>query len=154
MSFEPGQFRRVIIYALNRLSERASSPEAVEMLMMTAAQETHLGRYLFQVNLSPVEGGACGVFQMEPATHDDVQERLVVGKYPWMPLDNATRMIWDLRYAVWMARIYYMQFPEPFPPKDEIAELAHYYKQYWNTPVGKAQVPDVVKNYYSFVVEP
>lgn len=157
MSFDPDQFRRVIVYLLNVFSERCgrdvASPEAVELLMLTAAHESHLGRYLHQVGLSPVQGGACGVYQMEPKTHDDVQERRVVERYPFVPLSDFRRMVWDLQYATWMARIYYLQFPESIPPANEIAELAHYYKKYWNTPAGKARHWDIVGNYFRYVRE-
>src|SRR6056297_3542567 len=135
MSFEPDQFKEFIANQLYRLGRNAAKPEAVKLLLLTAAHETHLGRWLWQADLKPWEGGACGPFQMEPLTHDDVQHRLVAGRYPWMPMDSFERMIWDLKYAVWMARIYYLQFPEPIPPANEIDELADYYKKYWNTPV-------------------
>jgi hypothetical protein len=68
-----------------------------------------------------------------------------------MPIDGPARMAWDLRYATWMARIYYMQFPEPIPAANEIAELAHYYKRYYNTSEGAARERDVVNNYFRYV---
>lgn len=153
MSFEPSQFRRIIEDALAHLGAEATTPEAVELLMLTAAHETYLGRYLYQINLRPVAGGACGVFQMEPKTHDDVQLRLIVkkGRWTWMPLATADRMVWDLRYAIWLARIYYMQFPEPIPEAGRVAAMAKYYKKYWNTAEGKARIPNVIYNYNRYV---
>lgn len=44
------------------------SASARELLVMTAAAESAGGDYLHQVGGGP----ACGIFQMEPATHDDI----------------------------------------------------------------------------------
>ena len=74
MSFDARQFRECII----RPTLRALEPEiphslvAEELLMLTAAHESHLGTYLKQKG-----GPALGIYQMEPATYRDLHENFL-----------------------------------------------------------------------------
>ena len=58
--------RDIIEPVLSRL--HAASPAARALLLGTAAQESAMGRYIRQLRGGP----ALGIFQMEPATHDDI----------------------------------------------------------------------------------
>ena len=132
MGIDAGQLRDLITRVLQEMG--LYSPAATELLMLTAATESHLGTYLRQLGGGP----ALGVFQMEPATHDDAwinwmpyhvkismqasnvsqsaairRQRLIKGS---MPDGNATELEWNLAYAVFMARVHYRRFPEPLPP--------------------------------------
>ena len=53
------------------------SQEAEDLLIGTAAQESHLGTYLRQLG----DGPALGIFQMEPATHNDIHENFLRYKH-------------------------------------------------------------------------
>lgn len=144
----PGHLRAVIVSALFRhLGREAATTPAVELLMLTAATESRLGTYLYQLR-----GPAIGIFQMEPKTHDDLQARRVVGRYKNIPLADAERMAWDLAYAAVMARIYYMQFVEPLPVADDVAALADYWKEYYNTEAGAGTPEKAVADYERYVL--
>jgi len=148
MSMYPGHLRKVIVGALFRhLGRDAATTAAVELLMLTAATESRLGTYLYQIR-----GPAVGIFQMEPPTHDDIQARKVIGRYTNVPLADASVMAWDLAYAIVMARIYYMQFIEPLPAADDIAGLADYWKEYYNTEAGAGTPEKAVADYERYVL--
>lgn len=129
------------------------SEDAVELLMMTAAHESHLGTYIAQVN-----GPALGIYQMEPATEDDImlnflsyKEDLddkvmcVTGRGCGVPTDE---LVTNLKYATAMARVHYYRVPEALPTRkaikhpeaklDWIIDMAKYAKKYYNTELGKA----------------
>lgn len=55
---------------------RLYSVEAIDLLMLTAAQESHLGKYIQQLGSGP----ARGIFQMEPKTLQDLRKDSV-GSY-------------------------------------------------------------------------
>lgn len=156
------QYREVISNTLKKFEELGGakySTDAVELLMMIAAHESLMGKYLCQVN-----GPALGVFQMEPFTHDDLYRTYIsknqeidfaVSKF--LPSQyslvnkgtHAELLATDLRYATVLARVFFMRFKEPIPA-DDIGK-AEYAKKYWNTELGKATVNDYFKAYRSLV---
>ncbi len=128
------------------------SVAASELLLGTAIQESRL-TYLKQLGGGP----ALGVFQMEPATHDDLWENYL--KYHgdlaalvedlthrgWQA--TARDMIRNLAYAVAMCRVHYLRVPEALPDAGDIEGHARYYKQYYNTPLGKATEEQYLENW-------
>lgn len=154
MSFDPTQFRHIIRRGLTPI-QGASSQEAVELLMGTAAQESHLGRYLFQI-----KGPAKGVFQMEPATEQDIWNNYLQFR---PPLSQAVTVVtgaggpdsWtltiDLSYQIVMARMHYLRVAEPLPAVDDLEGQAQYWKKYYNTPSGAGHVDEYVQNYNRYV---
>jgi len=112
-------------------------PGASFLLLGTALVESNLQR------VRQVGGGpALGVFQMEPATHDDIWENwlprraelardLLRLSADWPP--GATQMVANLQYATAMARCLYRRRPEPLPGPLDIPAMALYWKRYWNT---------------------
>ena len=59
----------------------------------------------------------------------------------------------DLAYACAMARIHYLRKPEPLPAHDDIEGLARYWKEHYNTFLGKGTVEEFVHNYRRLVLE-
>lgn len=129
------------------------SPAAGELLLGTACQESNL-QYLHQLGAGP----AVGLWQMEPATFDDhwswlnraksVKLRMArEGLKSMMLVGDADEMIWNLLFAAGMARIHYYRRPEPLPPVGNVRAQADYYKQHWNTPLGKATVEQYLENW-------
>ncbi len=139
-----------------------NSPAAVNLLLGTAAQESRLGRYLLQTNTMPYKGGI-GIYQMEKRTYDDIWQRKVAnssiltariklylgcsGKPP------AERMVSDLALATIMARLYYSTIIEPLPLPNDVEKLAYYWKNYYNTKLGKGDPMEFIKNYRYLVGE-
>lgn len=128
------------------------SDEAVRLLSMILAHESMKGHYIVQT-----VGPAKGVYQMEPATHDDIIKWLKAKK-PELYLKiaamgdkepSAMKMVTDLDYATAMARAFLLRFPEALPNGSD-AQLATYAKKRWNTYAGKATDSDYLKAYQSW----
>lgn len=158
------QYREMISNTLQKfeaLGGAKYSTDAVELLMMIAAHESLMGKYIKQVN-----GPALGPYQMEPFTHDDLyrtfiskNQKLDFAVSKFVPsqhslVDKSTHaelLATDIRYATVLARVFFMRFKEPIP-SDDLGK-AEYAKKYWNTyaPNAKATVNDYFKAYRSLV---
>lgn len=130
------------------------SPEAVRLLLGTAAQESHLGFYIKQLGSGP----ALGIFQMEPVTFDcicnnylkykqDLRRKILV-ECDVITLKPET-LEYNLKLAICFARIQYLRKPGSLP--FEIKEMAKYYKLHYNTPGGKATEEEFIENYHKYV---
>ena len=134
----------VIKPALNHLE--LYSDEAVDLLVGTALAESGL-RALRQF----VGGPALGFWQMEPATYMDIWGNYI--KYRPELRDKvlyaggisrrkvaptAEVLSWNLRYACAMARVHYLRAPGAIPLT--VPGQAEYWKQYYNTPLGKGTI--------------
>lgn len=124
------------------------------LILGTAAQESHLGDYLVQLGAGP----ARGIYQCEPATHDDIhanflkyksQLRARVLAYMTMQFSAVDQLVWNLGYATAICACHYLRYEpkNPIPAHDDIEGLGQYYKKFYNTPKGKATVAQFVENY-------
>jgi len=134
-----------------------NSASAVNLLLGTAAQESHLGEYLHQIN-----GPALGIYQMEPDTHKDIHNNFLVYKsdlnkkilnlsFPAFSMKK--NLIGNLYYATAMARIHYYRVPEKLPKVDDIEGLANYWKRYYNTTIGKGTIREFIKNFEKYILD-
>lgn len=157
------QFRNLVVkptlWDMAEVFPGADNPMAVELLMGTAAHESHLGTYLAQVG-----GPALGVYQMEPVTHKDLWRNYLAGRPPrsgWVMdrivfADTRTdevsdsALVGDLRYATVMARLAYYRhsfdWPDPLDP-DWLERLGEIWKRFYNTASGKGTVSQFVADY-------
>jgi hypothetical protein len=159
----PEQFRQFIketLVEFERLSglRNIASDDAVELLLLTAAQESHLGRYLWQVGKGP----ALGVFQVEPNTHEDIYMNYLrfkpeviaaVSHFKAEQLTARDNMKGNLAYQVVVARLVYYRIPKGLPSSKDLMAMANYWKVYYNTHLGKGTVSEAVRNYKHFVEE-
>lgn len=146
---DPAQLRQyVVVPVLDRLD--LLSDAAVSLVLGTAMHESHL-QYLKQLGGGP----AVGLWQMEPFTHDDcwtnflifrrdlaARVRAVVGVYS----PSSDDMIGDLNYACAMARVRYRRAAGNLPANDP-AVLAAYWKQHYNTPLGKGTTAQALPHF-------
>jgi len=138
---------------------RLWSPAAEDMVLGTAAQESGLGTYLHQVG-----GPALGIYQMEPATHNDiwnnyleykpilrkqVEDMLGTSVHDIDSDDNS--LIGNLYYATAMCRIHYLRVLEAMPVHKDIKGYAAYWKKYYNTPLGAGTEQEFIDNYKRYV---
>jgi hypothetical protein len=148
MSYHCGQFRDFCKRMLISQDEELATPAAINLLLGTCAQESQFGHYLRQKGKGP----ALGAFQMEPATFKDL--RL---KYSFRYMDIKERepyeLEYDVRLAVIMARLKYRSIKQPLPNADDVPELAAYWKQWYNTPLGAGTVEEFIANYEKYVTE-
>jgi len=153
VSINPTQFREMVKDVLEYMNPVIPySKAAEELLMLTAAAESQLGTYIRQV-----KGPALGVFQMEPATTEDIFDRYL-SKRPDLltrvlsfasPQDEAFDMKYNLGYQTAMCRVFYYRIPKKLP--ETLPELAGYWKQYYNTHLGKGTVAGALEKYKKYV---
>lgn len=150
MSFNKDQFRDLIERALIAYDPKLCVDAAINLLLGTAAQESHFGKYLRQVGGGP----ALGVFQMEPATFIWLRDHYV-SRPPFNMTHLAERvaeeLVWDLRLATLMARLRYRIVPAALPGANDVFSLAQYWKKYYNTIYGAGTIEEFVMNYQRFV---
>lgn len=151
------QLRHLIKAVLDEMEDiyrsNYNSPEAVELLIMTAACESDMGEYIMQV-----KGPAMGIFQMEPATHRDLFEnwlcykglhKKVVERFYNDKMTFEMNLIGNLPYQIAIARINYMRASGNIPK--DIEGMGRYYKRVWNTVLGKGSAEGAVKDYLRYV---
>lgn len=125
------------------------SQAAVELLLGTALQESGL-RSLRQAGGGP----ALGLFQMEPATHDDIHLNFLAFR---PDLQDKLRSLCSLFlpealagslwYSAAMCRLHYYRKAEPLPAAGNIPDQASYWKRHYNTPLGKGSVTEYLANW-------
>lgn len=132
---------------------------AEELLMATAAQESKCGYYLKQLANTPM--AALGLYQMQPDTHDNIWDTTLMKHsslgFRLMSACNygirpkAEFMIYNLRYASMMARVFWLHVKEDMPKEDDLDTIWYLYKKYWNTSSGKATKEEFFENYSRYV---
>ena len=154
-----GQFREYVIKPVLEGMELYSLA-AEELLLGTAIQESRL-TYLKQLGGGP----AMGVFQMEPATHDDIWENYLeyhqnlaadVACYTLNCIADriyASELLGNLYYAAAMCRVHYFRVSEALPAAGDLEGQAAYWKQYYNTPMGAGTVDEYIENWNKYVGE-
>lgn len=128
---------------------------AEELVLGTACQESECGRYIVQIGGGP----ALGPFQMEPATHQDLHANFINHR-PLLRIrlnslskgiGDAQEMVWNWRYAAAMCRIHYYRKRDALPSAGNLSGQAHYWKQHYNTFLGKGTVQEYVDNWRQHV---
>ncbi len=146
-----GHFRELIVRpTLSSLG--LHSAEAEELLVATALHESAGLRWLAQRGGGPAKG----VFQIEPATHDDIWESFLRFR-PRLAANVAAlaaprpsrhdQLATNLAYGCAMARVHYLRVPEPLPAADDLHGLAAYWKAHYNTARGAGTVAAFIRDY-------
>ena len=166
---DPFEFRdRIIRPTLHIFGAKFETDAAVNLLLGTAIQETNLD------HLKQLAGGpAAGLYQIEPATHEDLIKTYFFQGLPSEIIgrQNAERrrrralyfsvldmfrsqvpaavlqLEGSLFYQTAVARFIYWRVPKALPDADDIPGLAAYWKKWWNTPLGKGTVAQYIKNW-------
>ena len=148
------QFRELIVKS--SLSDLLlNSQDAEVLLVFTCAVESLGGTYLQQVN-----GPALGIYQMEPVTYNDIWHNFIIpdnklglrlfNNFDVNRMPSEARLIYDLRFATAMTRIFYLRIQEPLPSATDVDAIWDYYKKYYNTPKGAAVKDDSIQRYRDF----
>jgi hypothetical protein len=149
MSIDPVQVAdRVIKPTLHDLGMYSYS--ALQLVAGTMAVESDMGKFLVQLGGGP----ALGVYQMEPATYTDIWDNYLRYNPSYVSLifsmldvthrPPASRMIWDIRFATIMCRLHYRRVKEPLPEAGNIKGMAWYWKEHYNTKLGRGEPNDFV----------
>ncbi|WP_395735916.1 hypothetical protein [Prosthecobacter sp.] len=136
--------------ALNKIGNGGADAE--ELLLGTAIQESQL-RHRHQIGGGP----AVGLFQMEPATHNDIWSNYlayhkalaaqVTGLMTSPTANKITELANNDKYAAAMARVHYLRRHAQIPHAGDIAAMAACWKRYWNTHLGKGTERQYVENW-------
>jgi hypothetical protein len=161
MSFHPLQAREIIVRpVLQYLDAEIPFTTAAENLLLgTMAQESKFGTYVKQLGGGP----ALGIYQCEPATHDDLWKNFIMHRprlnnmllqlslSRTMLIPNVEDLIYSLKYATAVARVHYWRVREGLPAHDDVKGLGGYWKAYYNTYLGRGTVTEFVDNYARYV---
>ena len=129
---------------------------AENLLIGTALQESRC-HYLKQL----AGGPAVGIYEMEPASYDDIYAnfltfqpdlRAKVNALATAPR-SAEHMIWNLKYATAMARCQYRRSKYALPASEDALGLATMWKQVYNTPLGAGTVAEALPHFERAVQE-
>jgi hypothetical protein len=146
----PRQFDLFVIRpVLDALAPEVKVSEAARRLLLgTAMHESGGLTYIDQVTgAGDVQlGPAYGLFQIEPATHDDLFKNFLrfrpaleaaVLRFAASSPSHIHQLATNMAYATAIARMIYFRAPGALPDGDDLEGLAAYWKQYYNTPLGK-----------------
>lgn len=130
------------------------SKAAMRLIIGTAATESNL-EYLHQIG-----GPALGIYQMEPATANDIVKNYLMYRLPLakkinafnLDYDNTDQLTWNLKYATALCRVHYLRNWKSLPGENDILGMAKYWKEVYNTKHGKGEIEDYL-NKASFVLE-
>lgn len=156
---DSNELKKLIEGTLSLLAELPSyrsinRKEVVELLLGTCAQESHLGKYRRQLGGGP----ALGIFQMEPATFNDIVNNYLIHR---KSLHDKILEISCLKefcsedlvdndvLSICMARTHYLRRTEAIP--SSLQGQAEYWKKHYNTYLGKGTVEEYISNYKRFV---
>lgn len=149
---KPEQAIEFVVEVCNVLGHGENNT-AVQLMLETAAQETHLGRYR-----DPTPHGAGrGLFQCDPISFNDVQQRarksdvdavrqrfgLDITQVQHSALDSSPLL------AAIFCRLHYKFFPEVIPLTVE--GRGSYWKRLYNTTSGRGTVAEYVRNVNRYV---
>jgi hypothetical protein len=149
------QFRQSLVRPVLQVLDTYSKA-AENLLLGTAVQESRL-QYLRQLG----DGPACGLYQMEPATHDDIWDNYLayqpdlrsrIEAFALPHQDRHAQLIWNLAYATAMCRIHYRRVREALPDAGDADALARYWKRHYNTERGSGTVLEFKEKYLRYVM--
>ena len=121
------------------------SQEIENLIVGTAMVESNI-QMLVQMGGGP----ARGLFQIEKRSFEDVvgyikrdsqKIKAICGACGFSVLpEDVDHVIWNLRFAVLITRMFYYRIPEALPNSDDYKEMSNYHKKYYNTVYGKTDV--------------
>ncbi len=134
----------IIKPTLEYMGGNYDSKNARYLLLCTAAIESKCGHYIKQIN-----GPALGIWQMEPATYEDIIDNCDAIDESNIKFYNKISSLWGFSnygvvhalvshpmYACAMARLKYSMDSEPLPDYNDFKAVYEYYKRIYNTPLG------------------
>ena len=137
---------QVIYPALNKMG--MWSEAAGELVLGTAIVESNL-TYLKQHG----DGPALGLWQVEPATHEDLYANYLNYRPEMMSslmelrspaLNMNENLATNLMYGAAVCRLCYYRKPDPLPEAGDVEGQGKFWKKHYNTPLGAGTVPKYV----------
>lgn len=148
----------IIEPVLARMGDKYNTKAARQLLLATAAQESHCGSFFKQV-----KGPALGIYQFEEWVVDDLytnylnyrpDRKALIDEF-LSPAEQGELalmgVLGNTHYATAIARMQYFRQPEKMPEFDDFDAMWSYYKKYWNTEEGKATKEEFYYNWNRYV---
>lgn len=144
----PRHLRDIVIAVCNVLGHGAPANCAVDLMLETAAQETHCG----QIADPTPNGAGRGLFQIDPIAFNDICQRArpndvnLISQNFGINIRTVRHDALDhspLLSAIF-CRLFYKLLPAPIPAT--LVERAAYWKKYYNTELGAGTVGQYVNN--------
>lgn len=140
--------REIIVEVCNTLGHGGPNNCAVDLMLETAAQETHCG----QLRDSTPNGAGRGIFQIDPIAFNDIIQRTrsadATMVFNQFAVDIKTVRHDALDHSPLLSaifcRLFYKLIPEAIPAT--LAERAAYWKKYYNTELGAGSVGAYINN--------
>jgi hypothetical protein len=144
--FTPDALRRIIRISLQPLTAsryQLYSEDAEEMLLMIAAHESELGKYLQQIGGGP----ALGLYQIEPATMIDNYKNFLnnrpelakqISDVAGCGIDHVTQLKYNPIFGTIHARLKLYRSKGALPPANDPQAMAMYAKECFNSRDGAA----------------
>ena len=155
MSYSSTSLRSIIRTACMLINKW--SPDAEELLLGTAAKESHLGA----LGLVQIGGGpARGIWQMEPTTEYDIWFHFLQYRDDLKKLVTAAtgltgpdpyHLQYNPIYGAIMARLHYWRVKYPLPAAHEVRVQAEYWDVHYNKNPDKGFPSEYVELYYKLV---
>jgi hypothetical protein len=149
---DANQLRNLIKQTLTPLNLYSANAE--QLLLATAANESHLGEYRKQIN-----GPALGIFQEDPDDYADIYKNYLAYHPTLQEQVNSlskTCTFQDLEYndayAVAVCRVHYLRAPGELPDANDIDGIWDYYKRYYNSALGAANKETFIECFNRFIV--
>ena len=139
-------FLREVIRPVLQRAKLWSHP-AEYLLLRTAKTESNLDALVQR------GGPALGVYQIEPATHNDIWKNYLAFR-PIIAsrvmahscsVPQHRQLIWNLGYATLIARLVYLRSPLPLPDAGDMDGQALMWKKVYNTIKGRGTVSHFIK---------
>lgn len=129
------------------------SPAAEQLVLGTALTESR-GEFIKQLGSGP----ALGLWQMEPATHDDIWQNYLrynpelAGAVSELTTaaaitKGALEMAGNLYYGGAMCRVHYRRVRHALPTAGDALQLARYWKDFYNTLQGAGTVAKALPHF-------
>jgi hypothetical protein len=137
----------------------ADSENARHLLLGTCAVESDFCAHDRQIN-----GVALGVYQIEPRTLFDIYNNYLAYR-PELKFDihdacdlpqkciDPEWLVTNKVYATMIARVHYMRVPTALPDYMDVEAMGKYWKQHYNTPLGRGTVDKFVEKYRLYIDE-
>ncbi len=159
MSIDPYHLRACVIGPVLAHLGLPRARYAEELLMLTAAQETHMGRWLRQnVGKGSANGVGRGIYSIEPTTHNDLRFKyedtpliLKVDRFRAPEASLNDNLVWNLAYSTAIARLKYYSIKAPLPKHTDVRGMAEYWDKYYNGNPDHGFPEDAIMNYHRFV---
>jgi|GEM_PF-5493509 len=146
----------LVLKEMSEYKDYIDSYNVRQQMLGIIAQESLAGRYIKQIGNAP----ACGIIQMEPTTARDIQHNFlryrpqldgIVNRFYNSKMSLEENLIGNLHYQMAMLRVHLLRCKGSIP--SSLEDQAKYWKDNYNTHLGKGTIEEYIRNYNIYVVQ-